>query len=86
MDLTIICISHLIFDESINRVLFSVKSACSACEGFLPQFKDMHVGLSGDSILAVGVDVNLNGCVSLLGLDFKPCQCACVFYVGNRQD
>merc|ERR1712035_272647 len=37
----------------------------SGYSGFLPQSKDMHVRLIGNSKLSVGVNVRLNGCSSL---------------------
>merc|ERR1712035_185044 len=37
----------------------------SGYSGFLPQSKDMHVRLIGDSKLSVGVNVRVNGCSSL---------------------
>ena len=55
---------------------FCVEFACSPCvcvgslsgfSGFLPQSKNMHVRSIGDSKLSLGVNVSVNGCVSLCG-------------------
>lgn len=44
---------------------------CSPCafEGFLLQLKDIYGGLSGESNLAVGVDVSSTGCLKALTLN-----------------
>ena len=39
----------------------------SGFSGFLPQSKNMHVRSIGDSKLSLGVNVSVNGCVSLCG-------------------
>merc|ERR1712035_232177 len=42
----------------------------SGFSGFLPQSKDMHVRLIGDSKLPVGVNVSVSGCLSMC----QPCD------------
>lgn len=34
----------------------------SRYSGFLPQYKDMHVGLNGKTKLSVGLSASVNGC------------------------
>ena len=51
----------------------------SGYSGFLPPYKNMHVRLTGDSKLSLGVSVSVHGCLSRLSLcgpvmDWRPVQ------------
>ena len=48
----------------------------SGYSGFLPQSKDMHVRLIGDSKLPVGVIESVRGCLCMCGpaMDWRPVQ------------
>lgn len=44
--------------------MFSL-SACVPSGRFLPQYKDMHVGLIGDFEISVSLNVSVCGCLSI---------------------
>ncbi len=46
----------------------------SGYSGFVPQSKDMQVGLIGDCKLPVGMNVSVNGCLSLYVSPAVNCQ------------
>ena len=78
------------FQVQLPAGSFCVESACSPCvcvgslrySGFLPPSKNMHVRLTGDSKLSLGVSVSVCGCVSLCGpvMDWRPVQGFCADY------
>ena len=60
----------------VEHVLPVYAWVLSGYSGFLPPPENMHVRLTGDSKLSVGVSVSVHGCVSLCGpaMDWRPVQ------------